>query len=138
MSDVRPIRFTEVRDSGARQEFDSGARRDSQDDKPRFALIPAEPLTRLAMHYTNGAKKYGENNWTKGMPMSRSFESLERHVQAFKAGDVTEDHLAAVAWNAFALMWYEERMPEMNDLAEYLCWSQEKTEGMTDPDPVAA
>lgn len=134
MSDVRPIRFDAVRDSGKRQDFETGARRDTQDNKPRFALIPAEPLTRLAMHYTHGANKYGENNWTKGMPMSRALESLERHVQAYKLGDVGEDHLAAVAWNAFALMWYEERMPEMNDLAEYLCWPQPEPE----PDPVAA
>src|SRR2546426_2558799 len=75
------IHFSEVRDSGKRQEFESGARRDTQDDKPRYGLVPPGPLRRLAMHYTNGAKKYGENNWTKGMPCSRSWESLERHVQ---------------------------------------------------------
>lgn len=114
--------YTEVKDSGQRQDFETGARRDTQDDKPRYGLIPPYPLYRLAMHYTNGAKKYGENNWTKGMPMSRTWESLERHVQAYKDGDESEDHLAAIAWNAFALMWYAERMPETNDLAEYLCW----------------
>jgi hypothetical protein len=56
--------------------------------------------------------------------MSRTWESLERHVQAYKDGDQSEDHLAAIAWNAFALMWYAERMPELNDLAEYLCWPE--------------
>jgi hypothetical protein len=116
----------QIRDSGERQEFETGARRDTQDGKPRYGLIPVEPLYRLAMHYTKGADKYDDNNWTKGIPMSRSWESLERHVQAFKSGDKVEDHLAAIAWNAFALMWYEERMPEMNDLAEYLCWAKEE------------
>lgn len=118
--------FTEVKDSGKRQEFDTGARRDTQDGKPRYGLIPAYPLFRLAMHYTNGANKYGENNWTKGIPMSRTWESLERHVQDYKDGKTDEDHLAAIAWNAFALMWYAERMPEMNDLATYLCWPQDE------------
>lgn len=124
-----PTVFTEVKDSGARDEFDTGARRDSQDDKPRFGLIPSGPLFRLAMHYTNGAKKYGENNWTKGIPASRSWESLERHVQDFKAGKTDEDHLAAIAWNAFAIMWYMDNMPEMNDLASYLVWPQEEDDG---------
>jgi hypothetical protein len=116
--------FDHVADSGAREEFETGARRDTQEGKPRFGLIPPEPLERLAMHYTNGAKKYGDGNWTRGIKMSRTWESLERHVQAYKRGDQSEDHLAAIAWNAFALMWYEERMPEMNDIAEYLGWPQ--------------
>lgn len=118
--------FSEVKDSGERQDFDTGARRDTQDGKPLYGLIPAYPLKRLAQHYTNGAEKYGHGNWTKGIPMSRTWESLERHVQAFKEGDTTEDHLSAIAWNAFALMWYAEKMPEMNDLEEYLCWPKPK------------
>jgi hypothetical protein len=126
---ARPKRkFEAVKDSGARDEFETGARRDTQDNKPRYGLIPPYPLYRLAMHYTNGANKYGENNWTKGMPMSRTWESLERHVQSYKEGDMSEDHLAAIAWNAFALMWYGERMPETNDLAEYLCWPKESSD----------
>lgn len=112
--------YDAVKDSGTRQEFDTGARRDTQDGKPRYTLIPVGPLFRLAMHYTNGAAKYGENNWTKGIPMSRSLESMERHVADFKMGKTDEDHLAAIAWNAFALMWYMDNMPEMDDLDEYL------------------
>lgn len=119
---MRKMTEFEIKDSGERQEFGTGAVRDSQDGKPRYGLVPIEPYYRLAMHYTNGAKKYDDNNWKKGIPMSRTWESLERHVQAFKEGLKDEDHLAAIAWNAFALMWYEEKMPEMNDLAEYLVW----------------
>lgn len=119
------LSFDAVKDSGERQEFETGARRDTQEGKPRFGLVPPYPLKRLAQHYTNGAVKYGENNWTKGIPCSRSWESLERHVQDFKDGKMDEDHLAAIVWNAFAIMWYMERMPEMNDLAEYLCWDEE-------------
>jgi hypothetical protein len=94
-------------DSGKREKFESGAVRDVQEDKPRYDLIPPGPLYRLAMHYTNGAKKYGERNYEKGMPTSRIIASLMRHVEAFRLGDKSEDHLAAVAWNAFALMFYE-------------------------------
>src|ERR1700736_4429046 len=94
-------------DSGEREAFDTGARRDTQTDKPRFDLIPVEPLTRLAALYARGAAKYGEGNYEKGMPFQRVIASLLRHVYAWMDGEQTEDHLAAVAWNAFALMFFE-------------------------------
>lgn len=119
-------RFEKVQDSGERQDFDTGARRDTQDGKPRYGLISVPALTRLAWHYTNGAKKYGENNWTKGMPYSRFYESTYRHLVAWAAGDESEDHLAAVAWNAFALMHFQEvgRDTELNDMLEYTARDQ--------------
>lgn len=122
------VSFDSVKDSGARQEFDTGAKRDTQDGKPRFGLIPVHPLTRLATHYTNGAVKYGENNWTKGMPISRFYESLYRHLIAFAEGDTSEDHLAAVAWNAFAIMYFQndERWEDLNDMADYMARETQK------------
>lgn len=101
--------YTEVKDSGERQEFDTGSRRDTQEGKPRLSLVPPGPLARLAMHYTNGAKKYGDGNWTLGQPASRFTDSLGRHFLAFLEGDQGEDHLAAIAWNAFALMYFQDR-----------------------------
>lgn len=96
-----------TKDSGAREEFESGARRDTQEGKPRYALIPAGPLKRLAEQMARGAVKYGEDNWTKGMPASRFLESLMRHVEAYRLGDHEEDHLAAVLFNAMAIMHFE-------------------------------
>ena len=75
------------------------------------------------MHYTNGAKKYGDHTWKLGQPASRFFSSLERHTKAFAKGDTSEDHLAAIAWNAFALMhfeghdWIAPDGTNLNDLA---------------------
>lgn len=97
-----------TKDSGEREDFTSGARRDTQEGKPRYDLIPPAPLERLADLYTRGAEKYGPHNWTKGMPVSRYQASLERHLQQWKAGDTEEDHLAAVVWNAFAIMHFQE------------------------------
>lgn len=105
-----------TKDSGQRQEFPSGMVRDTQDGKPRFDLIPVESLHRLADLYARGAEKYGDNNWVKGQPFSRAYASLFRHLIQWREGDKSEDHIAAVAWNAFALMYYEEKMPELNDL----------------------
>lgn len=97
-----------TKDSGERQEWETGSRRDTQAGKPRYDLIPALPLRRLADLYARGAEKYGEFNWQKGQPVSRYYASLFRHMQQWAEGDATEDHLAAVAWNAFAIIWTED------------------------------
>lgn len=111
--------YNSVKDSGTRQEFSTGSRRDSQEGKARFSLVPSGPLTRLAMHYTNGAKKYGDGNWMLGQPASQFLDSLGRHYEAAKEGRVDEDHLAAIAWNAFSLMYFQDRdwfAPDGTDL----------------------
>jgi hypothetical protein len=101
-----------VKDSGARQEFQTGAVRDTQESKPRFDLVPVEPLERLANLYGAGAIKYGDWNWQKGMPLLRMYASLLRHVFAWRNGDRTEDHLAAVVFNAFGIMWTEQAIKD--------------------------
>jgi len=111
----------QTKDSGEREDFSTGARRDTQNDKPRYDLIPPIMLKRLAGLYARGAVKYGENNYQKGIPFSRVYASLFRHLMQYREGDKTEDHLSAVIWNATALMYYEEeivqgRLPsELND-----------------------
>ena len=58
--------------------------------------------------------KYNDNNWQKGIPLSRVYASLLRHTIQWAAGDTSEDHLAAIAWNAATLMWTETAIT--NDL----------------------
>ena len=96
-----------VKDSGKRQQFGTGAQRDTQDDKPRYDLIPSKALERLAYVYARGAQKYDENNWMKGIPFQRALASAERHLQQYKQGDKEEDHLAQAAWNIFAILHYQ-------------------------------
>ena len=105
-----------TKDSGERQEFSTGMVRDTQTGKPRYDLIPVGPLKRLAMLYMRGAEKYNDNNWMKGQEWSRTYASLLRHIYNWREGERTEDHLAAVVWNAMALMYYEENLPELDDL----------------------
>lgn len=134
-----------VKDSGKRQDFTTGARRDTQDGKGDFSrfpfgwlwelakamqarnepmdrldLVPVEPLLRLAAVYGRGGTKYDaaptrENpdplgNWRKGIPLSRTISSLQRHVMLWALGDETEDHLAQAVWNCFTLMWTQEEV----------------------------
>lgn len=97
-----------TKDSGARQEFSTGSRRDIAKGKGRFDLIPTIPLRRLAGLYERGAEKYGDRNWEKGQPLMRYIDSLLRHANCLLAGEPVEDHAAAIAWNAFGFMHTEE------------------------------
>ena len=102
--------FDRVNDSGERQEFETGSVRDTREGKGRFDLLPPYALKRLAQHYENGAKKYGDRNWEKGQNLSRYADSAIRHLYAFLGGARSEDHMAAVAWNALALIETEHRV----------------------------
>lgn len=100
-----------IKDSGKRVKFDSGFNRDTGENKPRYDLIPHELLTRLAIHYTNGAKKYDENNWRKAnseIEYNRFIASAWRHFIAFIRGDKDEDHGIACIWNIMAYIWHKE------------------------------
>lgn len=101
-------------DSGERDVFQTGARRDTQAGKPRYDLIPPSALRRVAELYARGAEKYGDRNWQKGIPINRLYASLLRHIYQWAEGDNVEDHLAAVIFNAMAIMWTEEQIEEGN------------------------
>lgn len=103
-------------DSGARHTEDSGATREPDTDRGHYELLPPEAIRRISVHYERGARKYSSRNWEKGLPWGRCIRSLLRHAFQWLAGDKKEDHLAAVVWNAFALMEYEKSYPEGNDL----------------------
>ncbi len=109
-----------TKDSGARQSFESGAKRDTQEGKPRFDLISPFMMTRLASLMERGAVKYGEWNWEKGMPFSRFFASAFRHLMQYWKGDRDEDHLAAVIFNLMAIIHFEEiGREDLNDLKKW-------------------
>lgn len=61
-------------------------------------------LRRLSVHYQNGAVKYDKNNWRKGQPISRYFDSTKRHLWAYSENKTDEDHLSAVLWNIVAMI----------------------------------
>jgi hypothetical protein len=80
--------------------------------KPRYDLIPVEPLRALADLYTKGALKYNENNWCEGMSWGRIYSAMQRHAIAWLSGETHDPvdgqlHLSSVAWCAFTLLWYE-------------------------------
>lgn len=108
-------------DSGERQVYSSGMRRDTQDGKPRFDLLiprglPYERqlLTRLARLMERGAEKYGERNWESAYDqeaLDRAHASALRHHMQWACGEMDEDHAAAIVFNVMQ--------------AEYLRWRVE-------------
>jgi len=104
--------YDSVKDSGAREQFASGAVRDTQDGKPRpdraLMWLPLEALERVSTHYENGAKKYDRDNWRKGIPASRCLASAFRHLLQWMRGDRGEDHLSAVVFNVFCIITWEQ------------------------------
>jgi hypothetical protein len=89
------------------QEFGTGAKCSKIDE--RFDLICPTGLRRLALRYGLGSLKYSDYNWCKGVPMRERLNHLIKHLNAYMDhGNEGDDNLAAIAWNAFALMHYEE------------------------------
>lgn len=98
----------QVKDSGEREVFSTGSRRDTRVNKGRYDLISFIALERLAIHYENGAAKYGDNNYRLGQPLMRYVDSAMRHLIKWTMGWKDEDHLSSAAWNLFAIIETEE------------------------------
>ena len=123
--------------------------------KTRYALMPDKPLKYIAEVYTRGAHKYsvyeddegnkilgkdipleeaykykiiedGANNWRKGLPWMEAYDSVERHLRAYKVGEdfdpeLATYHLANAGWGILALLEFYETHPELDDrLHRYL------------------
>ena len=159
-----------IKDSGTRQEFDTGAVRDIQEGKGRcdllplavigdiyasctgvgdttgdvlysiseyqktgntewlygalsaFLNIPNAPFTcwadmwlEVAIHFEEGAKKYGERNWQKGIDTHCYINSAVRHFLKWLRGDDDEPHHRAFVWNILCCIWTSENKPQCEE-----------------------
>lgn len=104
--------------------FSSGA--SSSGMKPRYDLIPTWALRRIAQRFGEGAIKYGEDNWKKGLTddvfiidrinhATEHLQLMKDRVKAFKGiktaapVDVPDDDAAAVILNAIFVMGWEQK-----------------------------
>jgi hypothetical protein len=62
-------------------------------------------LLEVAKHFEEGAKKYGENNWQKGIPPKCYIDSAVRHYLKYRRGDQDEPHDRAFVWNIMCCIW---------------------------------
>lgn len=152
----------ELKDSGARREFGTGAVRDIQEGKGRCDLLTlwdvgavyndsilrnighfmetgtiayiedairefsqknyaniGDSLLNLAKHFEDGARKYSDRNWEKGIPCHCFVDSGVRHYIKFKSGWDDEPHDRAFLWNMYCLLWTMRNHPDLNDLPQY-------------------
>jgi hypothetical protein len=75
-------------------------------------MISPHGLLRLAQRYEAGARQKGNRNWEKGFygGEARCLRSTMRHANQILLGDDSEDHWAAIAWQAFTAMHYQEEV----------------------------
>lgn len=124
----------ELKDSGKRQDFESGCVRDAAEGKSRPDLISPYFNMRVGEHLDKGARKYAERNWEQGMPISRCVASLERHLNQYKMGLTDEDHLAAIGCNIMFIIHYEAMVKrgllprELDDLPHYEYFENTETD----------
>ncbi len=71
----------------------------------------------VAKHFEEGAKKYGPDNWQKGIPTHCYIDSAVRHYLKFLRGDQDEPHDRAFVWNILCCIWTCKHKPELNDYA---------------------
>lgn len=62
-----------------------------------------DALLELSKHFEEGATKYGERNWEKGIPYSSYIDSATRHYLKACRGDNDEPHHRACLWNLVCL-----------------------------------
>ena len=117
--------MTTMKDSGQREIFGSGAVRDTTENKSRPDLFSPLAMERIGEWLRLGSVKYGEYNWMKGIPISRCFQSLYRHLLKYQQNDRSEDNMAAIAANAMMILHFEESIkrgllhPSLLDMPKY-------------------
>lgn len=71
----------------------------------QYHAIVSTMLLEVAKHFEEGAKKYGENNWQKGIPVHCYIDSAVRHYLKWLRGDKDEPHDRAFVWNLMCCIW---------------------------------
>ena len=108
------------------------ANRDNK-TKLKLHLMPPEWEIELSKVFNQGAEKYSEHNWLKGMPYSWCVSSAKRHLNKFLLGEAHDPetgchHLAHAAWNLLAIISYEKRKVGEADLDSMILSDKEVEE----------
>ena len=72
-------------------------------------------MLEVSKHFEEGAKKYGEYNWQKGIPTHCYIDSAVRHYIKHIRRDKDEPHDRAFVWNILCCIWTCIHKPELND-----------------------
>ena len=81
----------------------------------------------VAKHFEDGAIKYGDNNWRKGIFVHCYIDSAVRHYLKHRRGDKDEPHNRAFLWNLMCAIWTQKNKPEMIDIPGKENWYESNT-----------
>ena len=82
---------------------------------------PQTMVLEVSKHFEEGAEKYGENNWQKGLPVKCYINSAVRHYLKWLRGDKDEPHDRAFVWNIMCAIWTCKHKPELNEYGLKQC-----------------
>lgn len=71
--------------------------------------IFANAMLEVSKHYEDGARKYEDNNWRKGIPVKVYFDSASRHFMKWVGDWKDEPHDRAIIWNCLCGAWEADR-----------------------------
>jgi len=117
----------------------TGAKR-ANGGKIRWDLMPIAPMRDTALIWTFGADKYGDRNWEKGFDWSGPYASMQRHLQAWFAGEDFDpesgmSHLAHAACNLMMLQQFEYTHPDGDNRPKDTCPPARRAHGKEDEPP---
>jgi hypothetical protein len=99
---------------GTTAKFGTGAVRSDTFEEFRYDLISPIGLREVARTCSEGAQKYSDFNWEKGMPVHDLLNHAIAHIYQFLSGDRGEPHLPHAAWNLLAAIHSAELWPQLN------------------------
>ena len=100
---------------GTTAKFGTGAVRSDTVEAFRYDLVSPIGLREVARTCAEGAAKYGDWNWEKGMPVHDLLNHAIAHIYQFLSGDRNEPHLGHAAWNVLAAIHSQETWPHLNE-----------------------
>lgn len=89
-------------------------------EKPDLSLLSSKALIQIAEVMTHGKKKYGAQNWRKGLEWSRVFAAVQRHLLAWNDGETYDqetrlNHLAHAGCGIMFLLEYSETRRDLDN-----------------------
>lgn len=101
---LKPEKLVKIEGAGKESPTHENSRGGKQSNIPyRFDLIDGPALAAMANVLSEGAQKYGEDNW-RLIDINDHLNHLLMHTYAFLAGDTQDDHLSHILCRAtFAL-----------------------------------
>jgi len=88
--------------------------------KPPIDLVDQELILEVAKVLDFGAKKYEAHNWKIGIPISRYYSAMQRHMLSWNNGEDLDpesglNHLSHAACNLMFMLYHTKNSPKLDN-----------------------